>query len=114
MLYKNKNEIIYRLTELYLPTNTSQRNKMIAYNKDKMLTVNDIENEPIRAKKRKVKEEIKRVKGKLKHNIKYCNPAPFMDDVYYYYEPGMTTRKLDMMKDKNKYIHAHHIARIIP
>ncbi len=87
---------------------------MIEYNKGEMLTINDKENEPMRARKRKIKEEIKHVKAKLKHQVKYCNPAPLLDDIYYYYEPGVTTRKLDMAKDRNKYIHAPHIARIIP
>lgn len=67
VLYKTKDEIVYRLTEIYLPSTQSQRNKMIEYNKDKMMTINDVENEPMRTRKRKIKEEMKQMKGKLKH-----------------------------------------------
>ena len=32
---------------------------MIEFNRDKMVTINDAENEPMRARKRKIKEELK-------------------------------------------------------
>lgn len=74
VLYKTKTEIVYKLTEIYLPSTQSQKNKMIEYNRDKMASINDVENEPMRARKRKIKEELKHLKTKLKHAIKYCNP----------------------------------------
>jgi hypothetical protein len=92
VLCKNKNELVYKLTEIYLPSTQGQRNKMIEYNRDKMMTINDVENEPMRTRKRKIKEELKQVKGKLKHAIKYCNPTPLLDDAYYYYTPGINSR----------------------
>ncbi len=65
---------------------------MIEFNRDKMITINDVENEPMRTRKRKIKEELKKLKGKMKQAIKYCNPAPLLDDAYYYYTPGINSR----------------------
>ena len=88
---------------------------MIEYNKEKMITQNDIENEVARTRKRKLKEEIKQVRAKLKHQIKYCNPAPLLEDALYMYTPGMNSRQIDIMREpRNKYSHAPHIGRIVP
>lgn len=73
-----------------------------------------MENEVLRTQKRKIKEEIKSVKAKLKHQIKYCNPAPLLEDVMYMYTAGMNSRQIDMIRDRNKYSHAPHIGRILP
>lgn len=92
VLYQAKDELVFKLTELYLPTTKSQKTKMYEYNREKMVCVNDIENEALRTRKRKIKEEIKQVKAKLKHNIKYCNPSPLLEDTLYLYTPGMNSR----------------------
>lgn len=93
-MIKTRQEIIYRLTELYVPKSESTKKKMIEFNKDKMHHINYEENDLIRKNKRKVKEEIKsdKMKQKLRHQIRYCNPTPLTDDAIYLYTPGMTTR----------------------
>jgi len=91
VLYKTKDEIVYRLTEIYMPSTQGQKNKMYQYNRDKMATINDVENEPMRVRKRKIKEELKQVKAKLKHAVKYSNPNALLDDAYFYYTPGMNS-----------------------
>lgn len=90
-LYKTKNEIVYRLTEIYLPSTHGQKKRMIEYNRDKMATINDVENEPMRVRKRKIKEELKTMKSKLKHAVKYSYPTKLLDDTYFYYSPGITS-----------------------
>ena len=69
---------------------------MIEYNYERMRCQNDYENQQVREVKRRVKEELKLAQGKLKHQIKYgCNPGHLLDDAFYFYNPGMTTRQLD-------------------
>ncbi len=65
---------------------------MVEFNREKMINQNEIENEAIRARKRKAKEEIKHVKQKLRYQVKYANPGPLLDDAYYFYNPGMNSR----------------------
>jgi hypothetical protein len=59
ILLKTRNEIIYRLTQLYIPKNENQKRKMIDFNKEKMHHFNHDENDIMRKNKRKIKEEIK-------------------------------------------------------
>ena len=84
---------------------------MVEYNKEKMQTQNDIENQSIRAKKRIAKDELKKAKLKLNYQIKYCNPIPLLLDVDYLYKEGITSRHLEM---RSKYSNAAHISKIIP
>jgi hypothetical protein len=65
---------------------------MIEYNNEKMATQNDLENDAIRTRKRKIKEEMKQIPLKLKYPLKYCNPNSLLEDVQYLYREGMTNR----------------------
>ena len=67
VLYKTRTEIIYKLTEIYLPRSRPQREKMVEYNLERMVNPNEVENETVRAKKRKLKEEMKQARAKLKY-----------------------------------------------
>jgi type III secretory pathway component EscU len=66
---KTRGEIIYRLTQLYIPKQEELRKKMIASNKKMMHHFNHDENDEIRKNKRKIKEELKSssLKAKVKH-----------------------------------------------
>ena len=87
---------------------------MIEYNKDKMVTQNDLENDFLRATKRKIKEEIKRAKQKLQYPLKFCDPNPLMKDVNYLYKEGMNSKTINHINDKAKYNNANHVAKILP
>lgn len=65
MLIRTRNEIIYRLTELYLPKSEQQRKKMLEFNIDKMKSQNDNENDDIRRRRRDIKNELKNAKQAL-------------------------------------------------
>lgn len=67
VLYKTRHEVMYRLTELYLPKTDNQRSKMLEYNYERMRHQNDNENQQTRELKRKVKEELKIAHAKLRH-----------------------------------------------
>lgn len=93
---------MHKLTELYLPTTKNQKQKMIEYNRERMLpTMGDagnshsIENEVARDRKRKLKEEVKAAREKLKHRIKFSNPGPLLDEALHFYTPGMTSKQID-------------------
>lgn len=106
--------MVYRLTELYVPKQQKQR--MIDFNRDLMRTQNDIEmNGAMRVAKRHLKEELKAASKKIRHSIRYCQvPASLIEEAKYRYRPGMTTKDLQVARQRNKYESAPHIGRILP
>lgn len=76
---------------------------------------NDIEGLVTRDRKRKLKEEVKVARERLKHRIKFSNPGPLLDEVMHLYTPGMTSKQIDQAREsRNKYSHAPHIGRLLP
>ena len=88
---------------------------MLDYNKEKLQTQNDIETDAIRTRKRKIKEEVKQLKGKLGYQLRHPNPNSLLEDVNFLYKEGVTTRQLELQKERGgKYHNAPHIGRVIP
>jgi hypothetical protein len=117
-LYSNdrQGEIVYKLTELYLPDSEPQLKRRLEFNKELMVGPNHFNNEVmIQQYKRKINKDLHEARRKIKHQIKYCPvPAAQMEETMYRYKAGMTSRDLARVKSGNRYENAPHIARIVP
>ena len=68
---------------MYLPDTEHRRNQMVRYNKHIMQPQSFEENETVRFRKRKLKEDYKRCMQTHTHKAKYSAVNQFMDDIYF-------------------------------